>query len=203
MGSRADNIEESVEKSKMLRNEDFNYFDSTLVSERQRCTVALQRYNNACRLASGLSAQAAHELLEMVLKPVKDKVYPLNVPCTQEGVLGDDTIIEAPFTVSYGYNLRVYGGVRIHRCCTIDDAALVEIGPGAYIGPNVTIITSEARHQLRGRKGVAGKWTARPVQIGADACIGANAIICPGVIIGPGATVMAGAVVTEQLTDGP
>jgi len=72
----------------MLRSEHFNYLDPILTDERQRCAVALQRYNNAHQLGAGLSAQATHELLEMVLKPVNDKVYPLIIPCRQEGLLG-------------------------------------------------------------------------------------------------------------------
>ena len=49
--------QEDIEKSKMLRSVQYNHFDPTLVYERQRCERALQRYNAACKLDSGLSEQ--------------------------------------------------------------------------------------------------------------------------------------------------
>jgi hypothetical protein len=46
---------EDVERSRMLRGTTYNHFDTTLVNERQRCERALQRYNDASKLGSGVS----------------------------------------------------------------------------------------------------------------------------------------------------
>lgn len=193
---------EEVDKFRMLRQAPFNYFSLLLENERQRCAGALQRYNHAYQLASGLSVEATQGLLEMVVKPTKDKTHSFLVPCTEEGALGKDVKIEAPFTTSYGYNLKVHDGVFIQHHCIFDDAAIVEIGSKTCVGPKVTIISSEMKQQIHSRAGVSGEWIARPVTIGSSVRIGANATIYQGVSIGHGATVMAGAVVTESLEEG-
>lgn len=195
-------MKEEIEKSKMLRGANFNYFDSTLTNERQRCEAALKRYNDASQISSGLTDEEKLKLLEKVVDPTKDTTHHFIVPCTDNvGELGTGVKIEAPFTASYGYNLRIKNEVCIHHHCNIDDAALVTIGPRTWIGPNVTIITADIRNQMQDRKGVTGSWIAQPVAIGTEVYIGANVTIYPGVTIGRGATIYHGATVTENIMD--
>jgi acetyltransferase-like isoleucine patch superfamily enzyme len=194
-------VKEEIEKSKMLRGVNFNYFDATLTNERQRCEAALKRYNEASQISSGLTEEEKWKLLEKVVDPNKDTTHNFVVPCIEKGELATTVKIEAPFTASYGYNLRIKDGVCIHHHCNIDDAALVTIGPRTWIGPNVTIITADVRNQMQDRKGVEGNWIALPVNIESEVYIGANVTIYPGVTIGRGATIYHGATVTENLVD--
>jgi len=194
-------FKEDLEKSKMLRGQNFNYFDPTLTNERQRCDVALQRYNDASSLSSGLTDADKLRLLEKVIDPNLDTTHKFVVPCPEKGFLGPNVKIEAPFNASYGYNLQIHDEACIHSNCRFDDSATIKIGPRAWIGTRVTIITTDYRNQLQDRKGVTGQWHAQGVEIGPEAYIGSNVIIYPGVKIGRGATVCHGAVVTESIEE--
>lgn len=89
--------------------------------------------------------------------------------------------------------------VYIGRGTNIDDAGKVDIGARTWIGPNVTILTSDCTKDLVDRKGVNAAWIARNVYIESEVVIGANAIIYPGVRLGRGSTVEPGAIVKEPL----
>ena len=83
----------------------------------------------------------------------------------------------------------------------IDDAGKVEVGARTWIGPNVTILTSECSTDMVDRKGAAATWIAKNVYIESEVVIGANAIIYPGVRLGRGSTVEPGAIVKGPLGD--
>ena len=192
-------FEEMVAKSQMQNSRNFNYFDATLTNERKRCEAALKRYNEASLISSGISDAALWTMLETVFDPSLDTTHKFVANCPEKGILGPNVKIEAPFTASYGYNLQILDEVCIHHHCNIDDAGIVKIGPRAWIGPNVTIITTDYKNQMQDRKGVAGSWYAQGVEIGQEAYIGANVTIYPGVKIGRGATICHGAIVTESI----
>jgi hypothetical protein len=61
----------------------------------------------------------------------------------EKGTLGDGVRIEAPFTYTYGYNIKTMDSVYIGKNSTIDDAGKVDIGPHTWIGSNVTILTTD------------------------------------------------------------
>lgn len=73
----------------------------------------------------------------------------------------------------------------------------IYIGKGAYIGPNVGLIT--ANHDLND---LDAHEEGRDIVIGDSCWIGMNSVVLPGVILGPHTVVAAGAVVTKSYLDG-
>ena len=191
--------QEDVEKSKMLRGVSYNHFDQTLVYERQRCERALDRYNAACKLDSGLSEQEVRNILIKVVDPSQDTTHKFPSQNHFKGHVGLGVKIEAPFTCTYGYNLRIQDDVYVGKGCTFDDAGKIEVGSRTIIGPGVTILTTDYSKDLVHRKGTKGFWFAHDVFIASGVIIGAKAVIYPGVKIDEGATIEPGAVVRESL----
>lgn len=199
-GAKTFTVEE-VERSRMLRHTRFNYFDPTLKNERQRCAEALARYNAACMLRSGVTEQEAQNMLMKVFDPSLDTTHSFLAPCKEKGHVGPGVKIEGPFKCTYGYNLRVRDSVFIGEGTRIDDSARVDIGARTWIGPNVTILTTDVSKDMVDRKGTESGCIAMPVTIAPEVVIGANAVIYPGVTLGHGSTVEAFAVVKEPLGD--
>ncbi len=71
------------------------------------------------------------------------------------------------------------------------------IGRGAYIAPNVGLIT--ANHDLFN---LEAHMEGKPISIGEKCWIGMNSVILPGVVLGPHTIVGAGSVVTKSFVDG-
>jgi acetyltransferase-like isoleucine patch superfamily enzyme len=191
--------QEDVEKSRMLRSSTYNHFDPTLVYERQRCKRALQRYNQACELDSGLGEQEVRNLLVKVIDPSQDTTHKFPSQNHGKGHIGLGVKVESPFTCTYGYNLNIQDDVYIGEGCRIDDAGTVEIGPRTIIAPGVKILTTEYQKNVIERKGTKSYFVAHDVIIAAGVIIGANAIIYPGVRIEEGATVEPGTIVRGTL----
>jgi acetyltransferase-like isoleucine patch superfamily enzyme len=127
----------------MLRSVQYYHFDPTLVYERQRCDRALERYNAACKLDSGLSEHGVSNLLLKVVDPTQDTTHKFPSRNHSTGHIGLGVKIEAPFTCTYGYNLKLQDNVYVGKGCTFDDAGLVEIGARTIIAPGVTILTTD------------------------------------------------------------
>ena len=82
-------------------------------------------------------------------------------------------------------------------CYWQDRDAIIVVGKGCYIAPNVGIITTN--HNINDvSKHVPGK----DVIIGEQSWIGMNAVILPGVELGPKTVVGAGSVVTHSFPKG-
>lgn len=75
--------------------------------------------------------------------------------------------------------------------------AVITLGRGTYIGPNVGIIT--ANHDV---DDLAAHADGQDVTIGEDCWLGMNSVILPGVVLGPRTIVAAGAVVTQPFPNG-
>lgn len=191
--------QEDVEKSKMLRGGQYNHFDPTLVYERQRCERAVERYNSGCKLDSGISEQELRNMMIKIVDPSQDTSHRFSSQNHSKGHVGFGVRIEAPFTCTYGYNLKLQDDVCVEKGCTFDDTGSIDIGPRVRIGPNVTILTTDYSTDLLHRKGTKGNWYAKNVIIANGVVIGAGAMIYPGVRIDENATVMPGAVVREDL----
>ena len=186
----------------MLRGAPYNYFDKTLHNERQRCATALQRYNNACQLGSGVSDPELQNILLKVFVPKKDQTHSFLAANPLEGTLGPGVRIEPGFRCTYGYNLRIMDNVFIGENTRIDDSGRVDIGSRTWIGANVTMLTNDVIRELQNRKGTDGQLcqTAH-IMIGSEAVIGPGAVIYPGCRLGRGCTVEPFAIVKGNLGD--
>ena len=161
----------------MLRSVPYDHFDATLLYERQRCQRAVERYNAACQLDSGLTEQAVHNLLTMVVDPSQDTTHKFPAQNQGKGYVGLGVKVEGPLTCTYGYNLRIFDDVHVGKDCTFDDAGIIEIGPRTIIGPGVTILTTDYCKDLDFRKGAKGHWMANDVYIASEVVVGAKAVI--------------------------
>lgn len=75
--------------------------------------------------------------------------------------------------------------------------AVIRIGRGTFIAPNVGIITSN-----HDKTNLDNHLPGQDVTIGERCWIGMNAVILPGVVLGPETIVGAGAVVTKSFPEG-
>ena len=119
-------------------------------------------------------------------------------PRITEKLLGvDDAVVESPFHVDYGYNLKVGKGFYANHGCTILDCNRIVIGNNCLLAPHVVI--SAAFHPLNAQRRLDGDELTAPITIGNNCLIGANATINPGVEIGDNVVIGAGAVVTRNV----
>lgn len=118
------------DKDRMLLGELYSPFAQDLTTERELCKAACWRYNNAATNPNlGISKIEQGRLLLEVLRPGRQWEP---APAVAGGYMADgyssdliDVTIEAPFTCSYGYNIRLGKGVHIHMGCLIQDSNLV------------------------------------------------------------------------------
>lgn len=188
-----------TQKELMLRGESYKPFDKELVLERERCSAACWRFNNSTNPNNGVSATERARLFREILMP-KDPVHlsPAQTsPVTNQGRVGAECVVEAPFTCDYGYNISIGDNVFIGRNCTVLDARSVTIGKNVYIGPNVSLFTATLSTDPGQREGSKSLQYGKPIIIEDDAWIGGGAIILPGRRIGKGSTVAAGSVVSQ------
>lgn len=94
--------------------------------------------------------------------------------------------------------LRIGDGVSIGAGTGIAASALVEIGDGAYLGPQVSILSTD--YHVVGDFHKASEPT--PISIGAHAWIGERVTVLRGAVIGRYARVEPGSVVTGVIPDG-
>ncbi|RPA81859.1 trimeric LpxA-like protein [Ascobolus immersus RN42] len=195
---------ERSEKDKMLSQQLYYPFAPDLLAERELCKAACWRFNNAATNPNlGISKVEQGRLLLEVLRPGRNWEP---APAVAGGYMADgyssdlvDVIIEAPFTCSYGYNIRIGKGVHIHMGCTIEDANLVTVKDGALLSPYVRILCAVYPMDPRRRKDAKGNEIAKPVTIKEDCWLGGNVTVIGGVTIGQGAVVGAGSVVTMDI----
>lgn len=188
-----------TQKEEMLAGRQFYPFDKELVLERERCNAACWRFNNSMNPATGVSPAERARLFREILQP-RDaiQISPSTAsPVSNIGRLGENVVVEAPFTCDYGYNVSLGQNVVVGRNCTIQDTCEVRIGDNCLIGPNVGIYATSVSSDPKMRMGSKGPQIGKSVTIEADCFIGAGAIILPGRTVGKGSTVGAGAVVTK------
>lgn len=188
-----------TQKELMLRGESYKPFDKELVLERERCSAACWRFNNSTNPNNGVSAPERARLFREILMP-RDPIHlsPMHTsPVTNQGRVGVECVVEAPFTCDYGYNITIGDNVFIGRNCTVLDACPITIGKNVYIGPNVSLFAATLSTDPGQRRGSKSSQYGKKIVIEDDAWIGGNVVILPGRRIGKGSTVAAGSVVTQ------
>ncbi|KAK8102626.1 hypothetical protein PG984_015772 [Apiospora sp. TS-2023a] len=192
---------QATQKELMLRNEWYQPFNKELVLERERCSAACWRFNNSTNPNNGVSGNERSRLFREILMPKE----PINLSPSQQspvvnvGRVGNDVVIEAPFTCDYGYNISIGQNVFIGRNCTIIDPCSVKIGNNTYIGPNVSLFAATLDTNPAKRMGSKSLQKGEAITIEEDVWIGGNVIVLPGLKIGKGSTVGAGSVVTRDV----
>ncbi|KAI1462755.1 trimeric LpxA-like protein [Annulohypoxylon moriforme] len=191
---------ERTQKEEMLSGNLYYPFDEELVLERQRCSAACIRFNNSTDPNVDVSASERSRLFREILKPTRPIFMDRNATAiTRAGGVGQEVVVEAPFTCDYGYNIMIGNNVFIGRNCTIIDPMEVVIGDNSYIGPNVSLFGATLQTDPKRRKGSKSAHIGAAIFIDEDVWIGGAAIVLYGVRIGRGATVAAGAVVTKDV----
>jgi maltose O-acetyltransferase len=165
-----------AEKERMLRGEPYLAGDDELLSERRRCRLLVERFNETSFGETAARRAVLQELL---------------------GELGDGADVMAPFQCDYGYQIRIGARTFINYGAVVLDAATVTIGADVQIGPTVQLLT--ALHPLDPDERRRGLETAAPVEIGDGAWLATGVIVCPGVSIGADAVIGAGSVVTGDM----
>lgn len=185
------------EKEEMLAGRAFYPFEKELVTERERCSAACWRFNNVT-IIDGSSTERVR-LFRQILHPGDaNQLSPTQTsPITHTGRIGENVVVEAPFTCDYGYNIKIGKNTVIGKNCTIVDACEVTIGNNVVIGPNVSFYTTTMTTDPRRRNGARGACTGKSIVIEDDCFIGGSVTILGGVLIGRGTTVGAGSLVTK------
>jgi acetyltransferase-like isoleucine patch superfamily enzyme len=116
---------------------------------------------------------------------------------TKAGRVGQEVVVEAPFTCDYGYNINIGNNVLIGRNCTILDPVEISIGDNCFVGPNVTLLGATTFADPKKRMGSKSPQIGGYIVIDEDVWIGAGAIIQHNIRIGRGAIISAGAVVVK------
>ncbi|KAJ5909170.1 hypothetical protein N7495_001852 [Penicillium taxi] len=192
-----------TEKDKMIHGQLYRPFDIQLVEERDRCKLALWRFNNACSPVSGLNSKEQNRLLKEVLIPPSSSV--VNSPSTgasatrRIGSISQGAVVEAPFSCHYGYNIKIGEDVMISHDCLFVDDCLIQIGAHTWIGPKVTLITSTAHSSMQERKGSQSRYQGAEIIISEDVYLGAGCTIYPGVTLGRGAYIAPGEIVRSHI----
>ncbi|KAI1737608.1 hypothetical protein F4680DRAFT_460403 [Xylaria scruposa] len=188
-----------TQKEEMLLGREYYPFDPELVLERQRCSAACWRFNNSTNPNTGVSATERSRLFREILNPRE----PINLSpqlvssTTRAGRVGQEVVVEAPFTCDYGYNITIGNNVMIGRNCTILDPVEINIGDNVIISPNVTLLGATTFTDPKKRMGSKSPQIGGYIIIDEDVFIGAGAIIQHGIRIGRGASISAGAVVVK------
>ncbi|RFU29664.1 hypothetical protein B7463_g6668, partial [Scytalidium lignicola] len=188
------------QKEEMLAGRHYYPFDKELVLERERCNGACWRFNSSTNPNNGVSPEERARLFRDILQPREHVLSPtLASPITPIGRVGENVVVEAPFTCDYGYNISIGQDVAIGKNCTILDTCEVRIGDRCNIGPNVNIYTATLPVDPKRRLGSRGPSLGRKITIDSDCWIGGGVTILPGRTIGKGSTVGAGSIVTRDV----
>jgi maltose O-acetyltransferase len=167
------------EKEKMLAGELYRADSVELISDSQRASDWMSRYN----APSLLKEPERHSMLGELFAAV-----------------GVGAKIRPPFFCDYGYNIHLGKGAFLNFNCVILDIVDVYIGDLTQIGPCVQILAADHPRDPEQRR-LALEY-GRPIHIGANVWIGAGALIMPGVSIGDDAIVGAGSIVTRDVPAG-
>jgi acetyltransferase-like isoleucine patch superfamily enzyme len=167
-----------TEKEKMLAGELYYAYVPELVDERERCKAACWRFNNSTNPNLGVSRDERSRLFRAILQPKEiPSTLSIATPTSPVGSVGENVVVEAPFTCDYGYNISLGNDVCIGANCTIMDTCSVSIGARCILGPNVSIYSATLPIDPRRRKGSQGPSLGRGIIIEDDCWIGGGVTI--------------------------
>jgi maltose O-acetyltransferase len=127
------------------------------------------------------------------------------------GAMEGPCIVQPPFEVEYGTQIRLGSWVFVNVGAVFNDCAPITLGDRVMVGPRVMFLTSThpVVPEERSRPSQPGRippfvpvTLAKPIVVERDVWIGAGSIILPGVTIGDGTVVGAGSVVNRSLPRG-
>ena len=113
---------------------------------------------------------------------------------------GEGAYIQAPYHAMWGgRHVHLGKNVYVNFNSTFVDDALIYIGDGTMLAPNVTIVA--ASHPMSPKLRAEGYGCNKPVYIGKNVWIASNVTVLPGVHIGDNSVIGAGSVVTHDIPD--
>ena len=193
-------------RARMLRGEPYPHFnDSGLKRERQSCQRAVEQWNNSFRGPPIVGAEKDQEKNFLAIYQPANRQWESGSRWDgPKGSVGSHSVVEAPFTCEFGYNIHLGNEVLIQPNCTMQDASIIYIGDRTIVGPNVkfycitTSMDPAKRNEKTGPlKRDGPQFEAGPIRVEEDVVINADCIILPFRTIGKGAVVGAGSVVTR------
>ena len=113
------------------------------------------------------------------------------------GSAGDNLCILSPFFCDVGFRIRIGDNFFSNYHLTMGDQGGIYIGDNVWLGPNVSLITTN--HPLDPVERRRGLVENGPIHIEDNVWIGCNVTVLPGVTIGADSVVGAGSVVTRDV----
>ena len=126
------------------------------------------------------------------LTPDLEKVKPL-LGELFEGKFPNNSYIMRPMQLDFPKHISIGENVFINHHFTCMGAGGITIGSGCYIGPNVTIVTTN--HDLNN----LAVLKCKNVNIGKNVWFGANVLVLPGITVGDNSVLAGGAVITKDV----
>ncbi|KNE61009.1 hypothetical protein AMAG_06769 [Allomyces macrogynus ATCC 38327] len=193
-------------RARMLAGKTYFSGDASLVAERSRTFVLLQKYNTTDPADRAAQIAILRELFQEGVAHLTDDEMPTMIP---------PLFCDYGSHVSFGKHVFFNFGTQILDVCPIkiSDRVLLGTFPTIFLhratsllqpthrktGPSVSLSTAEHAIAPTTRNGVVGAMYGKPITIGDDVWVGGGAIVVAGVKIGNGTTVGAGSVVTRSL----
>ena len=186
------------EKEKMLIGRPYQHWlDRTLRQDRETCHAAVERFNNAARPSQGTSDAERSRLFHDIIE--KNRSTHQGQTEHPVGRVGEQVIVDAPFTCDYGYNIHIGDNVVISSGCVMQDPCTISIGDNTILGPNVHFYGATAPLDPSQRRGARASLVGGPITVEQDCFVGADVIVLPHRTIGRGAVVGAGTVVSRDV----
>lgn len=164
------------EKEKMLAGDLYRAFGPELAGERLRCKELVYDFNRT----RPSEEKKRLELLRQIF--------------TQ---FGENSFIEAPMQVDYGYNVSWGKNSFANYNLVLLDTCPIHIGDYVLIGPDVKIYA--ATHPTDPQIRLDGPELGKPIRIGNNVWIGGGSIIVAGATIGDNSVIGAGSVVVKDI----
>ena len=165
-----------TEKEKALAGDLYLAFGAELAGERLHCKELVYDFNHT----RPSEEKKRGELLRKIF-----------------GTFGENSLIETPMQVDYGYNVRWGKNSFANYNLVLLDTCSIDVGDYVLMGPDVKVYT--ATHPTDPQIRLDGLEYGKPIRIGNNVWIGGSSVICPGVTIGDNSVIGAGSVVVKDI----